>query len=140
MTRLVYKKRFSALPGDEGAIILKEISGVGTDEVSIELQDLPSGYIRIGDLRVKTASGRTKLNLSSLKDGLHTPIYTVGTHSFLCSPFIKRQGALTRPLPDGGDISRLESLISEQSERITALEGELCELKRSVGNKTSVNL
>lgn len=140
MTRIVYKKRFASLPTEEGAIILREVSGAGLEEVIIELCDLPSGFIRIGDERFEVKSGVARMNLCSLTDGLYTPIYTVGSRSLVCSPFIKRQGVILRPIPDGRDISRLELLISNLEERICSLEGELSALKAKSESQNSITL
>ena len=140
MTKIVYKKRFSSLPNEEGAIILKEICGAGLNEVLIEADDFSDGFLRIGDERAGVVCGVARFNLSSLNDGLYTPIYTSGSRSLLCSPFIKRQGVILRPIPDGRDISRLELLISNLTERISVLEAETESLKNTLGAQNSITL
>jgi len=140
MTRIVYEKRFNALPNEEGSIILKEISGAGLNEVVIEAANLQNGYLCIGDERASIMGGIARLNLSSINDGLYTPVYTSGSRSLLCSPFIKRQGVILRPVPDGKDISRLELLISGLTERISKLEEELSSLKKTSDSQNSITL
>ncbi len=132
MTKIIYKKRFNALPDEEGALILKEISGVGTKCVEISLYELPAGYVTVADLTAKTVGGIATLDLSGLPDGLYTPIYVTGSKALLCSPFIKRADVLIRPLPDGSDISRLELLIGESEKRISSLESELSRIRAAI--------
>ena len=129
MTRIIYKKRFNALPDEEGALILKEITGVGTSCVEISLEEFPAGYVTVSDISAKTKCGVATLDLSTLPDGLYTPIFVTGAAALLCSPFIKRQNVLIRPLPDGGDISRLELLIGEGERRISCLESDIAKMK-----------
>ena len=140
MTSIVYKKRFESHLGESSAMILKELSGIGIDEVLIEIEDSDGAHIRIGDERALIKGGCARLNLSALNDGLYTPVVTSGTRSLLCSPFIKRQGVLLRPLPDGGDISRLEELISELYRRFSALSAEVDSLKRKSEAQSSFDL
>ncbi len=136
MTKIVYKKRFNALPDEEGALILKEISGVGTGCVEISLRELPVGYLTVGGITERTVGGIATLDLSSLSDGLYTPVFVSGSRALLCSPFIKRSNVLIRPLPDGSDISRLELLIGENERRIAHLEGELSRIKALIEGGT----
>ena len=140
MTRIVYKKRFESQPNEDSAMILEEINGTGLDKVAIEICGLDGGYVRIGDERATLKCGVANMKLSSLNDGLYTPIYTCGSHSLICSPIIKRQGMIARPTPDGKDISRLELLISSLCERISLLEDELKALGGRLGEQSSVTL
>ena len=140
MTRIIYKSRFNSLPNEESALILKEISGTGVSEVVIKFEGVSSGILVIGDERIAITSPTTRLNLSSLNDGLYTPVLVEGSSSFICSPFIKRQGMILRPSPDGRDISRLEILISSLTERISGLEDELRILRKEAFSQNSINL
>ena len=129
MTKIIYKKRYNALPDEEGAIILKEVSGVGSGDVEIHLDELPSGYITVYDITARVKGGVARLDLSTLPDGLYTPIFVTGSRALLCSPIIKRNDIIIRPLPDGSDISRLELLISRAEEKISILESDVSRLK-----------
>ncbi len=136
MTKIIYRKRYNALPDEEGALILKEVSGVGTKEVEISLTEMPAGYVTVYDLTAKTVGGIARLDLSSLPDGLYTPIFVTGSRALLCSPIIKRHDVIIRPLPDGSDISRLELLISRQEEKIATLERELSRIRTLTEGKS----
>ncbi len=132
MTKIIYKRSYNCSPDEEGAIILKSISGIGAEEVSFTLSDLPTGELIIADKRGEVKGGGITMDLSCLKDGLYTPIYRIGTKAFLCSPVIKRGHMLLRPLPDGSDISRLELILSSKEERIASLEERLARLEKRV--------
>ena len=99
-----------------------------SDTVKVRFKNQKDGSLQIGAKSVRLENGIAQLSPTSLKDGIHTPIFHTEKESFICDRIKVAAGRVTPLINERERVLELTSKLISAEDKINSLEASLTEL------------
>lgn len=108
--------------------LITDFEDGASDTVKIRFKNQKDGTVQIGAKSARLENGAAVLPSSSLREGVHTPIFHSDDGSFICDRIKVEAGKILPLVKEIQRVFELTSKLTRAEEKINALETRLAEL------------